>query len=180
MSTFTLKSPHFHPRARLAQHGVAPAQKNTQHSPAQNPASTKICAGAEKSCAGLRCALACAGNPALGLRWRWTALVLACAVRWLRWRWAALRGHCAGAALALDCAGAVLRWRWTAVALQHSSAHWAMLPAATSKDPGGKLKQTTQTNVPFSDPGKNLNTNVPFSVPGRHGKDLSANTSAAG
>ena len=63
-------------------------------------------------CAGivLRCALGCAGGSALGLRWRWAALALACAVRWaalgiLRWGCAG-----AGAALALACAGAELRW----------------------------------------------------------------------
>ncbi len=40
--------------------------------------------------AGLRCALGCAGNPALDLRWRWAALALGCAGAGLRWRWAAL------------------------------------------------------------------------------------------
>ena len=94
----------------MAQHGSAPAQKTAQHSPAQNLASTEICAGAGRSCAGLRCALGCAGNPALALHWRWAALALGCAVRWLRWRWAALGGPCAGAALALGCAGAGQGW----------------------------------------------------------------------
>ena len=57
-------------------------------------------AGAE-----LRCALGCAEDPALGLRWRWAALALGCA--------AAL--GCAGL-LRWACAGAGLRWRWAALA----------------------------------------------------------------
>ena len=89
------------------------------HEEPRSPA--RQCSGSE-----LRCAQGCAGDPALGLRWRWAALALGCAAALgcagdsalgLRWRWAAL---------ALGCAGAdqILRWlalgrhlRWAALAL---------------------------------------------------------------
>ncbi len=68
----------------MAQHSLAPTQ---------NPASTKFCAGAESSCAGLR--------------WRWSALLRWVALANLRW-------GCAGAEVILRwaalCAGLSLRW----------------------------------------------------------------------
>ncbi len=154
------------PGAMMAQHGLAPAQESSQHSPAQNPPSTEFCAGAGKSCADLRCALTCAVRwPALTfLRW-------ACAGAGLRWRWPALRilrWSCAGAGLrcALGCAGAGPRsphstGACTALLKQSQTSCAAGCDHAS---PGTKLNSnSTQTqNVPVSDWHENSNSTQPF------------------
>ena len=163
------------PGAMMAQHGLAPAQESSQHSPAQNPPSTEFCAGAGKSCADLRCALTCAVRwPALTfLRW-------ACAGAGLRWRWPALRilrWSCAGAGLrcALGCAGAGPRSPHSTGActalLKQSQTYCAA--GCDHASPGTKLKlklssNSTQTNVPVSDWHETqLNSTVSSSLTGQ-------------
>ena len=141
----------------LAQHGLARIRKSAQHSPARNPASTEFCAGAERSWAGLRCALGCAGA---GLRWqilRWAALCAA-----LRWRWAALALSCAGAGLRWEGPALELRWRWAALALASPAQPSTAL--ATWPPPGEKLNSTQTTQHKRSVlssriPGEKLNSN---------------------
>ena len=118
---------------------LSTSTEKSRYSPAQNPASTGICAGAENGCAGLRwrwlalCAgLRCAGpalaSSALALRWRLPALALGCAGAGLRWDPAALELRWRWAALALSCAGAGPRWNHS-IPIAHRR---ELLPAATA------------------------------------------------